>query len=301
MPKITIHTATYNRAYILPQAYESLKLQSSNDFEWIITDDGSSDNTEKLVEEWKKEDNGFPIIYNKLTHVGIPRALNSGVNLASAEWFMMLDSDDYFLPETIEKAIVWLDEITDNPNYVGIGFGKCTPDGKYMGKGKTPKIDPKIGYVDATNIERKKYDLDIEMCEVTRVELLKKYPFVYWKTEAYAPEQINYNQIAMAGFKYRWHPECLNVCEYQPDGQTRDNRIVKNNPMGFAMMYNQNLLFHEDFKSKFNDAMQMNALSFCSGNPSYILKSNNIGYSVLALLPGAALSVRRKMQFKKMG
>ena len=91
MCKLTIHTATYNRAYILPMAYKSLKNQTLKDFEWIITDDGSSDNTSELVHQWIDEDPGFSIVYNKLSHVGIPRALNSGVNLASTKWFMMLE------------------------------------------------------------------------------------------------------------------------------------------------------------------------------------------------------------------
>ena len=80
--KLTIHTATYNRAYILPQAYESLKAQTCKDFEWIITDDGSTDGTDALVRSWQMEDNGFPIIYNPMPHVGLPRAINSGVEKA---------------------------------------------------------------------------------------------------------------------------------------------------------------------------------------------------------------------------
>lgn len=58
MCKITIHTATYNRAYILPIAYESLKKQTCKDFEWIITDDGSNDNTSDLVLKWIHENPG---------------------------------------------------------------------------------------------------------------------------------------------------------------------------------------------------------------------------------------------------
>ena len=106
MARITIHTATYNRGYILGKAYESLKNQTCKDFEWIITDDGSTDNTSELVARWMTEDNGFEIIYNPLSHVGIPRALNSGVSKARTDWFMMLDSDDSILPETVEKVIL---------------------------------------------------------------------------------------------------------------------------------------------------------------------------------------------------
>lgn len=296
---VTIHTATYNRAYILGQAYESLKKQTCKDFEWIITDDGSTDETEKLVNQWMGEYNGFEIIYNKLEHVGIPRALNSGVNKATTEWFMMLDSDDYFLPEAVERVTGWIHEIADDESFVGIGFAKCYPDGKYM-KNQEPLVDHETGYIDATNIERKKYNLDMEMAEVTRVSLLKQYPFRCWETEKYAPEQLNYNAIALLGYKYRWHKEKLCVCEYLSDGQTRDNKIVKNNPMGFAMMYNQNLLIHNGFLNKFRDAMQMTALCLYSGNNQYLKETNSKFYTIISYPAGLLLSKRRKKQFEKM-
>ena len=297
MIKITIHTATYNRAYILGNAYESLRNQTCKDFEWIITDDGSTDETDKLVRGWQNKDNGFNIIYNKLEHVGIPRALNSGVNLANTKWFMMLDSDDTIASNTVELVCKWLSEIENDESFVGVGFVKCHPDGTYM-KNQVPLIDSNIGYVDATNIERKIYNLNMDMEEVTRIDLLKKHPFQYWPTEKYAPEQLNYNEIALLGYKYRWHNEKLYFCDYLPDGQTRDNKIVKNNPMGFAMMYNQNMKITQNFSEKLCFAMQMIALSLYSGNPSYILKSNNKLATLLAFPAGVLLSARRKEQFK---
>lgn len=297
--KLTIHTATYNRAYILGQAYESLKVQTCKDFEWIITDDGSTDNTEELVRQWQQEDNGFPIIYNPLPHVGIPRALNSGVGLASCDWFIMLDSDDYFVPNAVERMLQCIDEIEDCDDFVGVGFAKCQLDGRFI-KDQIPKIDPEIGYVDAANIERYKYCLDMDMCEVHRTKLLREYPFQYWETEKYAPEQLNYNAIAMAGYKYRWRAEKLTVCEDLTDGQTRNDRIVKQNPMGYAMMHNQNMLLRHSFREKCKCAVYMTALCLYAGNISYLKESNCMAATVLTFPLGAALSVRRRKQFSKM-
>ena len=53
--KVTILTPTYNRAYILSKLYESLKKQTETNFEWMVIDDGSSDNTEELITKFKKE------------------------------------------------------------------------------------------------------------------------------------------------------------------------------------------------------------------------------------------------------
>ena len=297
MPKITIHTATYNRAYILPKAYESLKAQTCKDFEWIITDDGSTDNTSQLVENWMQEDNGFPIIYNRLEHVGIPRALNSGVEKANTDWFMMLDSDDYILPETVSKVLIWIDEIKDDASFAGIGYTKCFPDGRYM-KDKIPVIDKKLGYTDATNADRKYYNLDMDMSEAYRVCYLKQFPFLVWDGEYYAPEQLPFNNMSLAGLKIRWRDEKLYVCDYLPDGQTKDNGLVKRNPMGFAMMHNQNMLLTNRFSEKCKSAVQMTALSLYAGESSYLKQSNCKAATILTFPVGAILAIRRKTQFK---
>ena len=186
MAQITIHTASYNRAYILGKAYESLKAQTCKDFEWIISDDGSSDNTEELVKSWQQENNGFEIIYSKLPHVGFPRALN-------------------------------LDKMA------GIGVTRCYPDGSFM-KNQVPMIDPKLGYVDASNSDRAKYKLNMDCFEVNRTELLRKYPFQYWPTEEYAPPALNYNAMSLDGWKWRWRIGKLYICEYLQDGLTKSNK-----------------------------------------------------------------------------
>ncbi len=299
MPRLTIHTSTFNRAYILGQAYQSLCKQTCKDFEWVITDDGSTDDTENLVASWQANDNGFTIIYNKLEHVGIPRALNSGVSKASTEWFMMLDSDDYILPNTVESVLPWLDEINDNPSFAGIGFARGHQDGTFM-KDQSPLIDSRTGYVDASHTERHMFNLDMDMCEVHRVSLLKQFPFQYWETESYAPEQLNFYELALAGYKLRWRDNKLYICEYLSDGQTRNNRLVARNPMGFAMMYNQNLKVFHKFSHNFNDALQLIALCYYAKHLSYLNESNNKMLTCLCFLPGILLGVRRKMQFRKL-
>jgi len=299
MAKLTIHTATYNRAYILGQAYQSLKSQTCMDFEWIITDDGSTDGTAELVHQWQQENNHFPIVYNPLPHIGLPRALNSGIALASGTWFMRLDSDDYLVPNAVEMILLWIHEIEDNSEFVGVGFARCQPNGQFL-KNQTPLIDSALGYVDATNIERPRYNLDMDMCEAQRTSLLRKYPHRHWPTEKFAPEQLSYNDMALAGYKYRWRSEKLYVCDYLPDGLTKNDHIVKHNPMGYAMMHNQNLLIYKDFTSRFRAAMQMTALSLCSGNCRYLLQSNCKWLTLLSLPFGLILSLRRKIQFSRM-
>ena len=76
--RITVFTPTYNRAYIIENLYRSLQSQTYKDFEWVVVDDGSSDNTEQLFDEWVKEES-FPVRYYKQTNGGKHRAINCGV------------------------------------------------------------------------------------------------------------------------------------------------------------------------------------------------------------------------------
>ena len=78
---VTVFTPTYNRAYRLEALYKSLCNQTINDFEWLIVDDGSSDNTADLAESWIKEDK-INIRYIRQENGGKHRAINRGVKEA---------------------------------------------------------------------------------------------------------------------------------------------------------------------------------------------------------------------------
>ena len=63
---ITVFTPTYNRGYIIEELYKSLQEQVAYNFEWLVIDDGSTDNTEELFKKWMLEDNNFNIRYIKV-------------------------------------------------------------------------------------------------------------------------------------------------------------------------------------------------------------------------------------------
>ena len=75
-PILTIFTPTYNRAHTIGRTYESLKKQNCKEFIWLIIDDGSTDNTSKLVEQWKNESCGFEIRYIYKENGGMHTAHN---------------------------------------------------------------------------------------------------------------------------------------------------------------------------------------------------------------------------------
>ena len=104
---VSVVTPTYNRVNKLHRVCNSIKNQTLKRingeyiFEWIIIDDGSTDNTRELVEKWKNEVD-WPIIYKYQENKGKPWAVAEGVKLANGELTLLADSDDEFLPETFE-------------------------------------------------------------------------------------------------------------------------------------------------------------------------------------------------------
>ena len=298
MPRLTIFTAAYNRGHLIERMYRALQRQSNFDFEWLVVDDGSKDNTEKLFSIWLNEDNPFKIRYYKQENKGLITTLNRGLELAEGEYFSKIDSDDYVTDDYMENVIKWLDDIKGLDNIYAVSGLKIKSSGEPL-KGIYPNIPDNTGYIDATDLERSKYNLDADMSEAWRTEILRKYKFPLFEGEKFAPEQLTLYQIALDGYKIRWHKEPMCICEYQEGGLTLGaNKLEKENPMGYAMMYNQKIELSESLKEKIYNASQMTALCIYAGHMEYLKQSNSKLATVLSLPFGIVLGMRRKKQFK---
>ena len=106
MPVLTIFTPAYNRAHTIGRTYESLCRQTCKDFEWLIVDDGSSDNTRVLVEGWITE-NKIPIRYIYQQNQGMHGAHNTAYRNIETELNTCIDSDDY-MPDDVTLMITCL-------------------------------------------------------------------------------------------------------------------------------------------------------------------------------------------------
>ncbi|MBQ7403876.1 MAG: glycosyltransferase family 2 protein [Lentisphaeria bacterium] len=114
--KFTIFTPSYNRAHTLPRLFDSLKKQTFQDFEWLIVDDGSTDETQKIIEEIQRSEKTFPIIYLKTENGGKHRAINLGLKHAKGTLFFIVDSDDYLPENSLEPWISWKNLFRRNRN-----------------------------------------------------------------------------------------------------------------------------------------------------------------------------------------
>lgn len=227
---VTVFTSTYNRAYTLGRLYQSLKEQTSSDLEWIIIDDGSTDQTEDLVRSWMAKTERFSIHYKKVPNGGKHRAINLGTMMACSEAFFIVDSDDFLAEDAIDFINKMFPEIAGNDGYAGISGLKAYEDGNVIG-GHPAFTD----YVDATNFEREQYGLLNDKAEVYKTSVLKRFPFPEYPGENFMGEDVVWNAIAFAGLKIRWFNKTIYYAEYLADGLSRNSYMkCKQNPYGWA-------------------------------------------------------------------
>ena len=105
MPKVSVVIPTYNRAHFLPETIQSVLVQTFQDFEIIVVDDGSIDNTKEVVDNF--QDLRIKYIYQE--NQGGSAARNTGAKTSSGEYIVPLDSDDVLLNNAIEKGVQTLD------------------------------------------------------------------------------------------------------------------------------------------------------------------------------------------------
>lgn len=228
---ITVFTPTFNRSYTLGKLYKSLVTQCCKDFEWIVIDDGSTDNTEQLFEQWRTQTSEFSIVYEKIKNGGKHRAINRGVKMARGEAFFIVDSDDYLADNAIAFVKEQFAQITYDERFAGISGLKCSyADGSIIGG--PPSF---TGYVDATNLERNKYHLSGDKAEIYKTNILKRYPFPEYENENFLTEGVVWDSIALDGYMIRWFTTPLYYCEYLNDGLSKNAfNLFQKNPLGWA-------------------------------------------------------------------
>lgn len=290
--QLTILTATYNRAHLLPDLYQSLCQQTCKDFVWVVVDDGSQDGTSNLVNEWMKQDNGFRIELYTQSNGGKDRAVNNGVSHITTPYTMIMDSDDYLTDDAVGFLLKALAGISGLKALAGISG--------LRGESEVKALNRMEGeWVDASNLERKALGIDRDCCEVYRTDLLRSHPFEVWEGEKFTPEEVVWNQLALEGYKLRWFNKVTCIVRYQAGGLTLDSwGLFKKNPMGYAMMFNHRLLYSHSFRERINNILQFICCCFVGGNLKYISHSNNNLLTYLLLPLGIALGVRRKKQLK---
>lgn len=104
MPRVSVITAAYNHVKFIRQSVDSVQAQTFRDFEHIVIDDGSSDGTAEILQSY-----GAQITYVRQENRGAHAAINRGIRMSSGEYIGVVDSDDAWLPNKLERQVAALD------------------------------------------------------------------------------------------------------------------------------------------------------------------------------------------------
>lgn len=231
--RFTVFTPAYNRAYCIEKLYRSLQRQTFRDFEWIVIDDGSQDNTEEVISGFIAEQNFFPIRYQKVPNGGKHRAVNLAVRMAEGELFTCVDSDDMLTDDALEisDAVERSIPESEKAQFAGVCGLKGTPNNEIIGN-----TFDSGEYVDMTNLERLEKKLYGDRSEVIYTEVWKRFPFAEFPGENFLTEATALLEMAGAGLKMRFFNRIIKIIEYLPDGlSAQSSKRFAENPKGWGL------------------------------------------------------------------
>lgn len=280
---LTIFTPAYNRAHTIERTYESLCRQTCMDFEWLVIDDGSSDNTRELIENWIAE-NKILIRYIYQENQGMHGAHNTAYKNIHTELNTCIDSDDWMPDDAVEKIVSFWKKY-GSENVAGIIGLDATEDGNIIGD-KFPeglKETTLRGYYEALkgSGDKKLVYRTSVICSVP------EYPL--FEGEKYVGLIYKYNLVDEQ-FPLLVSNDVYVIVDYQDDGSSRGMwRQYWNNPQGFAFLRKFDMQQTRSWKRKIIDNMHYVSHSIRSGNKRFLQESPMKWLTVFSILPGSLL------------
>lgn len=294
MKTLTVFTPTYNRAKMLLPAYEALKKQTSKDFLWLIIDDGSTDNTEEVVNKWIDNETSFEIQYFKKENGGLHTGYNKAIELAKTELMVCIDSDDY-MPEYAVEHIINTWKKIKNQGYAGIIALDAKKNGETM-SGLFPNID-RFNLIKNSFGEYDFKSGDVKL--VVRTDLYKSVaPMPSFEGEKNFNPQLLHLKICL---NYDFYPvnEVYCIVDYQEDGMSNTiYRQFYDSPNSFAE-YRKFQLSIPNAPLKFLFRYSIHYVSSCIFAKKKIFQGINHKFLVLLSVPFGILEnifVRKKVK-----
>ena len=252
---LTIFRPAYNRAHTIGRTYDSLCRQTCKDFEWLIIDDGSSDNTRELVEGWMTE-NKIPIRYIYQENQGMHGAHNTAYKNIQTELNTCIDSDDWMPDDAVEKIVSFWKE-NGSERYAGIIGLDIDMNGKLISvpfpdsMKSTTLVDYEqtIGYGDTKM--------------VLRTDVVNQYP-PYPRFEGERYFSLGYLYLLIdQDYECLTLNEPLVVVDYQVDGSSMGMwRQYWNNPQGFAFLRKEHMRLYRRWNFRWRSSIHYAAHCF---------------------------------------
>lgn len=296
MSLITVFTPAYNRSYIIGKLYESLCRQTFEDFEWLVVDDGSTDDTESLLAAFIAEKK-IPIRYFKQENGGKHRAINRGIREAAGTLFFIVDSDDFLADNALERVAFHYENIKNDPAFCGVS-GVCAR----AGGGEKIGGEESWMILDCNCLDfRYKYNSRGDMSEVYKTEILRAFPFPEIPGEKFCTESLVWNRIAQK-YKLRYFYEKIYLCEYLPDGLTASSvKFRRASPQAALVAYSELLHYRNvPVSQKIKGAINFWRFAFAAAGTSFRKKLEMAGFfSLVGFFPGILMSIRDRRILKK--
>lgn len=288
---ITVFTPTFNRAHTLLRTYESLESQTCKEFEWIIVDDGSTDNTEDCVKEWIKKAS-FKIQYIKKANGGLFTGYNTAIEHIQTELNVCIDSDDFMPDDAIENILsLWADVKTPElAGLIGLDFTleKRPIGGYFKTEGEYYLLDQKY---------KLKHTGDTKI--VCRTDLMKQF--------APMPSfgEKNFNPVwyyLKVGENHKFFVANKNFCfvDYQSDGMTAAiYSQYANSPKSFAELRRVYMASrHIPNYRKFIDAAHYVSSSIFSKDIHFLKKTSRPILTLMAIPMGIMIFLIIKFKLR---
>ena len=293
MKTITVFTPTYNRAYCLDKCYESLIQQTSQDFLWLIIDDGSTDNTPELVATWIEEKK-IGIQYHYQENQGMHGGHNAAYRLINTPLNVCIDSDDAMPNQAIEKILEVWKVIKDDTKFAGLVGLDADLDGNIIGTTIPANIKETTLY-DLYNVHGVKGDKKL----VYKTEVVKKYPpYPIFEGERFVPLGYLYQLIDQ---DYKLFPtnEVLCIVEYMADGSSLNIlKQYRRHPKGFAFSRKSRMKLAKNYKDLFKNAIHYVSSAIFLKNSAFIKESPKKFMTILAIPFGILLNLYIRFKTK---
>ena len=279
MKTLTVITTTYNRAYCLHQVYESLLRQDTNNFTWLVVDDGSTDDTNEKVAAWQAEGK-VDIQYAYKPNGGMHTARNLGYELAKTELNVIIDSDDWVAENVISKIINFWNK-NKRDDIAGIIALDAAPDGKVIGSPMPSEIK-ECHFHDFFG----KYKGYGDKKLIYRSDLTKLYPYPEYPGEKFYPASYKFMMLDKQ-YTMLLMDEIVCIADYNPDSMTYAKYAqYKKCAKGFAHFRNETMRVSNDWKYIIHQMIHYQAESRFANERHYIQKCSRPIWAILLWLPG---------------
>lgn len=290
---ISIITPTYNRAKLLINCHKSLMNQTNKNFEWIIVDDGSTDNTSDTVSDFINKSPDMKIIYVKKENGGKHTALNESHKYINGDYVLLLDSDDTLVDNAVDTVLKEWAKYDNDPSVGNVVFqrGRSTSQPNAYCKNSSTPID----------FNKKKLVMiySSDFCEICRAQLFIKYPFPVFENEKFLAEGLLWAKIGSEA-KYVYVNEVIYIGDYLDGGLTKSGRLLRiRNSLGG--MENANIFLSAEYscKTRIKQALLYDTYGFFSYRKvSKILNAHKNNKTIKALLIIPAFMLYRYWKYR---